>query len=131
MSESETIATTSTKLVKSEISINNKLRELKESNPKAPEIKELEKELAIIKEDHEVLEKRIENTVYEIVEDNDVIVISLASDFIIIQGLLLVSDVELEKIANFLSYKHYDLQIHLSGLIIYFYNNREVFDVGL
>jgi hypothetical protein len=116
MSESETIATTSTKLVKSEISINNKLKELKESNPKAPEIKSLEKELAIIKEDHEVLEKRIENEVYKIAGSNDLfelLSVFLANDFIIIDTIGTTQDIELEKIAGFLGYKHYTVQPYL------------------
>ena len=119
--KSETIATQSTKLSKEIIKITKELRvPNKDTN-----INELEKEKANLKEKEAYLKAEIENTIYKMTEStnpNEMINVLLADEFIIINGLSLVNDIEFKKIADYLGYDHYTVQPYAIWLDIYFYN---------
>jgi hypothetical protein len=128
---SESIATQSTELSKSKFKLDNELKEL-EKFPDIFDATALEKELDSINEEISVLGKRIENNVYELVENdlakNDLVSVLLADGFINIDGLTLVNDLELGKIGKFLGYKHYMMQPCYNWVSIYFYDDEGVFN---
>ena len=123
MNKIESITTLSTKLSNRIVSISNDLRVLKESNKQDSKIGELETELATLKENEYILKKKIENFIYSIIREDSFFTTEISimlTDFILIDGLTIIDDLELNKIVSFLGFKHYMVQSYVGRLTLYF-----------
>lgn len=128
-SESKSIATVST-------NINNRIHEIKdelrESNKTNTEIKELRTELQELKEKQEHMKIMVENTLYKIIEKTNksrimgtnIILVLLASEFIIASGFNIVKDKELQQMSEYLGYENYSVCNNFGFLDVYFYNGE-------
>jgi hypothetical protein len=128
----KSLAQQSNELVKLKLRLNKEYLDLaKKTSLETHEMKNRKRELDSLDEEIELIGKKIENKIYKIMKKNelaknDEIFVLFNNDSIVVDGLTFVSDIELQKMRDFIGYKRFALQPYNYGISIYFSDSWEL-----